>query len=75
MDRIRIHPDICEPAAAARYIGVKVAHLHKAAKALGPGVRITGKAGRTATLLGKHPNPDYLGAIWWRIAEPAGEVG
>jgi hypothetical protein len=75
MDRIRIHRDICEPAAAARYIGAKVAQLHKAASAMGPGVRLTGKAGRTATFLGKHPNPDYLGTIWWRIAEPAEQVG
>ena len=70
MEAIRIHRDICEPAAAARYIGVRVAHLHKAAKALGPGAQVTsGLTGRTATFLGKHPDPDYLGAIWWRIAE------
>jgi hypothetical protein len=29
----------------------------------------------TATYLGDHPDPDYLGGGWWRIAEPAtGEV-
>lgn len=72
MDSLRLHRDICEPAAAARHLGGKVALLHKAAKGLGPGAMVTGKGGRTATFLGKHPDPDYLGMIWWRIAEPVG---
>lgn len=73
--QIRIWRDIKEPAAAARFIGAKVAQLQSAAKTMGPGARLTGKAGRTATYLGKHPDPDYLGGFWWRIAEPtAGEV-
>jgi hypothetical protein len=72
-NRIKLWHDITEDAAAARFLGVKVALLRKAAKDLGPGVRMTGKAGRTATFLGKHPDPDYWGAFWWRIAEPTGE--
>jgi len=73
MDRLQIpvYPDICQPARAARFIGAKVAMLHKAAKDLGPGIRITGKGGRTATYLGDHPDPGYLMGSWWRIAEPA----
>lgn len=68
-NRIKLWHDITEDAAAARFLGVKVALLRKAAKDLGPGVRMTGKAGRTATFLGKHPDPDYWGAFWWRIEE------
>ena len=76
MEAIRVYPDICQPARAARFIGAKVAMLHKAANDLGPGARLTGKGGRTATYLGDHPDPDYLGGGWWRIAEPAtGEAG
>ena len=73
MDRlqIRVYSDICEPASAARFIGAKVAMLHKAAKDLGPGICFTGKGGRTATYLGDHPDGDYMGKHCWRIAEPA----
>jgi hypothetical protein len=73
MEAIRVYPDICEPATAARFIGAKVAQLHKAAKDLGPGIRLTGKGGRTATYIGKHPDPDYLMGSCWRIAEPAAQ--
>lgn len=64
--------DVEEDAAAARFIGAKVARLRSAAKALGVGVRMTGKGGRTATYLGDHPG-GYHGMFWWRIAEPATE--
>jgi hypothetical protein len=72
MEAIRVYPDFCQSAEAARFIGAKVATLHKAAMDLGPGIRLTGKGGRTATYIGKHPDPDYLGS-WWRIAEPAAQ--
>jgi len=71
---IRHYPHVVEAATAARYIGAKVANLRKAAAALGPGARLTGQAGRSATFLGQHPDPDYLGREWWRIAEVAGEA-
>ena len=73
--QIKVWPDVVEAATAARYIGAKVADLRKAATGLGPGARVTGKDGRSATFLGRHPDPDYLGGAWWRIAEPAREVG
>jgi hypothetical protein len=73
-NRIKLWHDITEDAAAARFLGVKVALLRKAAKELGPGVRMTGKAGRTATFLGKHPDPDYWGAFWWRIEKDGSEM-
>ena len=69
--QIRVYSDVCMASSAARFIGAKVAQLRSAAKTLGPGARLTGKAGRCATYLGNHPDPDYLGADWWRIAEPA----
>lgn len=72
--QIKVWPDVVEASTAARYIGSKVGNLRKAAAALGPGVRVTGKAGRSATFLGSHPDPDYLGHVWWRIAEPSREV-
>jgi hypothetical protein len=72
--QIKAWPDVVEAATAARYIGAKVANLRKAAACLGPGARVTGKAGRSATFLGRHPDPDYLGDVWWRIAEPGREV-
>ena len=68
--QIRAYSDVCMASSAARFIGAKVAQLRSAAKALGPGARLTGKAGRCATYLGDHPGPDYLGGDWWRIAEP-----
>jgi hypothetical protein len=71
--QIRVWPDVVQASTAARYIGAKVGYLRKAAAAMGPGVRLTGKAGRTAAFLGKHPDPDYLDNCWWRIAEPAGK--
>jgi len=60
-------------ASAARFIGAKVAELRSAAKALGRGAQLTGKGGRTATYLADHPDPDYLGGDWWRIANPSTE--
>lgn len=68
---IRRWDDVVEAATAARFIGARVTLLRSAAKNVGPGARLTNKAGRTATYLGKHPDPDYLGTIWWRIAEAA----
>jgi len=74
--QIRAYSDVCMAGSAARFIGAKVAQLRSAAKTLGPGARLTGKGGRTATYLGDHPDPDYLCGDWWRIAEPAtGEAG
>ena len=70
---IKHWPDVVEPATAARFVGAKTTDLRKAAKALGPGVRVAGKAGRSAAFLGKHPDPDYGGGEWWQIAESAGE--
>jgi hypothetical protein len=67
--QIKVWMDVTTDASAARFLGSKVAILRKAAKALGPGARFTGKAGRTATFLGRHPDPDYLGDFWWRISE------
>ena len=68
--QIKRCPDVLEAAAAARFIGAKVAQLRSAANSMGPGARLTGKGGRTATYLGDHPDPDYLCGDWWRIAEP-----
>ncbi len=75
MEAIRIYPDICQPESASRFVGIKVAALEQCSRFLEPGGRIVGKDGRTVTYLGNHPDLDYLGADWWRIAEPAREVG
>jgi|LauGreDrversion4_2_1035121.scaffolds.fasta_scaffold383059_2 hypothetical protein len=69
---IRIYADIADCAEAARFVGAKVAQLRSASKNLGPGVRVRGKkVGRSATFLGKHPDPDYWGDFWWQLAEEA----
>lgn len=69
MTVFKIYPHIKEPAAAARFIGAKVADLRSAAKTYGPGIRLTGKQGRSATFLGAHPDTDYMGTFWWEVAQ------
>jgi hypothetical protein len=74
--QIKRCPDVVEAAAAARFIGARVALLRSAANDLGPGARFAGKDGRCATYLGVHPHPDYGGADWWQLQQSApGEVG
>lgn len=70
----RFYPDICQNESASEFVGIKVAVLEQCSRFLEPGGRIVGIYGRTATYLGNHPDPDYLGADWWRIAFPAREV-
>lgn len=70
--KIRIYADIADCTEAARFVGGKVAQLRSASKTLGPGVRVRGKKeGRSATFLGKHPDPDYLGEFWWQLEQEA----
>ena len=55
-------------AAAARWLGVKVAAIQHAT----PGLRIKSpsKPGRYATFLGQHPQPeDWLGNSWWLLEQ------
>lgn len=66
---IRMYHDICQTAAAARYIGSKAGELRKYAKQVGPGARLTNPVKqRSATFLGGHPDGDYMGDEWWQIA-------
>jgi hypothetical protein len=57
-----------EDAAAARWLGVRVATLRPTTK----GLRIQSpkKPGRFATYYGQHPQPeDWLGNTWWLLEE------
>ena len=60
-----------ETAAAARWLGVKVAVIRHAPQ--GCILRNPAKPHRTATFCGQHPDPaSFLGDNWWLLEEQEG---
>lgn len=69
-----VAPGVTDDASASIFVDCDPAQMRAAVALCGPGAKVTGKDGRTATFLGCHPVPGIDGWFWWRIAEPAEHV-